>query len=128
MRFKPVYILLLTLPLPCLYWFAEGFDLKVDWFVFVDAIEGQKPKWYVHYSAIHIENIIKTGLIHWLCLRFGNKKTASITRVFVFFAIFRFFEYWLFWHHVPIISIIGLILFHVFYVISTDGSKNIINN
>lgn len=126
MKEKIIYLLLITLPLPIMFWFVKDFEQKYDWFLFDDF--EQKIKWYVHYTAYHLENIIKTSVIYLFSRAYLTKKEEKVTMSLLLLAIFRLIEYWLFRNHVPMTPIIGLILMYTLHVYSTNGRKNIINS
>jgi hypothetical protein len=104
-----IALLLLTLPLPVIWWVAEGYNDKVDLFLFQDF--EQKAKWYVHYSAYHLDNIIKTYLIYFMASKFISKKAGKIALIFLFLSVYRLAEYWLFRNHIPHLPVIGVVLF-----------------
>jgi len=105
--------LFLTLFLPVIYALFEGYDNRVDLFLFVDF--EQKLKWYAHYTAYHLENIVKTFLIYYLINKnISNDIVRKIAFSFVILSIFRLVEYWLFRHHIPFLPIFGIILAYSF--------------
>lgn len=111
MRFTTAAVWLMVGPLFLLLaWdLVAHIDEKIDLFPFRDFV--QKPKWYVHYSAYHVNNICQAALIWLLIRRYGERRLKLTATVLLFFAIFRLLEYWLFRHMVPFEGIVAGVAF-----------------
>lgn len=120
MKSKIVLLLCLTLPLPIFWWAVKDIETKYDWFLFVDFV--QHPRWYVHYTAYHVENIIKMFLLYSVADHYLDRKTFKVARLFLFLAVFRLLEYWLFRFNIPTLPVIGVALVYVLYIYSKNDS------
>lgn len=114
MERKIVILLIMTLPLPVFWWFVKDINEQYDWFLFSDF--SQTPKWYIHYTSYHFENVIKSWIVYEVCNKFMSKKLANLVFAFVLLAAFRLVEYWLFRHHVPMIPVMAVMLVYSLYI------------
>lgn len=115
---RVIILLLLTLPLPVMWWFVKDIETKYDWFVFVDMM--QRPMWYVHYTAYYMVNIVTTLA---LLGTVKDQRAYKAVRAFFWFSVYRLVEYWLFRFSIPSFPIIGMVLIYVFYIYSKSAIK-----
>lgn len=89
------------------FWFFLDInpDEKVDWFVFIDF--EQKIKWYVHYTAHYLGNIIQIWIILHLTYKYSHHLVAKMVFIFLLYACWRLIDYWLFRGQTPRIPILG---------------------
>lgn len=88
---------------------VDHINTPIDLFPFIDF--AQKPMWYVHDTAYHVNNICQ-ALVIWLLVKRHFVRPLKLTAaVLLFFAIFRLLEYWLFRHYIPFEGIIAGVVF-----------------
>lgn len=122
---KLIALILCISPLLCFsWWWGLSIDdtNEYDFFLFVD--HKQKLKWYFHYSAYFLENII----IHYCLYVLSNiilkinrsvffKNLTIVTEILLYFSIFRLLLYFMFRFDVSIIEI-SLSLFLISSIIT----------